>query len=391
MIEIKCLYDNLVDPKSLKDHPKNRNKHGQDQIERLAKLYSYHGVRHPIIVSKLSGLIVAGHGRKLAGIRAGINKFPVVYQEFKDADAEYAFVQSDNAIALWADLDFSGINLDIENLGPDFDIDMLGIKGFVIEPADKYKDEEDSLPEVAESISKLGDIYQLGEHRLLCGDSTDKAMVERIMNGEKADMVFTDPPYGMGVVKADSNIGGNHLGKCVVYRPIIGDDKPYDPTHLMNMAELQIIFGANHFSDKLPCSPHWIVWHKEMPEGTDFSGAELAWTNIDKKAVKVFKFTWAGMTRQGDRKGELTKRVHPTQKPVGLFVDILNHYDPKSVIDVFGGSGSTLIACEKTNRKCFMMELDPHYIDVIVTRWCKYTGKTDIKRNGETMSWTINT
>lgn len=132
-----CKYDELVDPKSLKDNPKNRNKHGSDQIERLAKLYEYHGVRHPIIVSQRSGFIVAGHGRKLAAIRAGVDQMPVVYQNFDSDEAEYAFIQSDNAIALWSELDLSGINSDLPDLGPDFDLDVLGIKDFVLEPADK--------------------------------------------------------------------------------------------------------------------------------------------------------------------------------------------------------------------------------------------------------------
>lgn len=132
---IFCKYDKLINPNELKNHPKNRNKHGQDQIERLAKLYEFHGVRHPIIVSKRSGFIVAGHGRKLAAIRAGIKEMPVVYQDFESDDKEYAFLVSDNAIALWADLDLSGINEDLKDLGP-FDIDMLGLNNFAVEPAD---------------------------------------------------------------------------------------------------------------------------------------------------------------------------------------------------------------------------------------------------------------
>lgn len=130
---IHCKYDELTDPNKLKNHPKNRNKHGQDQIERLAEIYKYQGIRHPIIVSKKTGLIVAGHGRKLAAIRAGIKEFPVVYQDFESDEQEYAFIQSDNAIALWADLDLSLINNDIQDLGPDFDIDLLAIKNFVLD------------------------------------------------------------------------------------------------------------------------------------------------------------------------------------------------------------------------------------------------------------------
>lgn len=145
MIKTHCKYDQLIDPQSLKNHPKNRNKHGQDQIERLAELYEYQGIRHPIVVSKLSGFIVAGHGRKLAAIRAGIKEMPVVYQDFESSEQEYAFIQSDNAVALWAELDLSGINEDIADLGPDFNVDMLGIFNFTIDMAEKdFNPDDDS-------------------------------------------------------------------------------------------------------------------------------------------------------------------------------------------------------------------------------------------------------
>ena len=148
-VKIMCLYDALIDPIELKDNPKNRNKHGQDQIERLADIYKYQGIRHPIIVSRLSGFIVAGHGRKLAAIRAGVAEMPVVFQEFESAEQEYAFIQSDNAIALWADLDLSGINSDMEFFGPDFNIDMLGIHNFTLDLAEKLFDPslDDDEPE----------------------------------------------------------------------------------------------------------------------------------------------------------------------------------------------------------------------------------------------------
>lgn len=142
-MKIHCKHDELIDPKSLKNHPKNRNKHGQDQIDRLAELYKYHGIRHPIIVSNLSKCIVAGHGRKLAAIRAGIDEMPVVYQDFDSTEAEYAFIQADNAIALWAELDLAGINADIGDLGPDFDINMLGIQDFTLDPDFEPGDEAD--------------------------------------------------------------------------------------------------------------------------------------------------------------------------------------------------------------------------------------------------------
>jgi len=129
-IKIYCKYDELLDPKKLLNHDKNRNRHGQDQIERLADLYNFHGIRHPIIVSRLSGMIVSGHCRKLSAIRCGIKLFPVVYQDFESAEAEYAFLQSDNAVALWAELDIKAIELDIKGFEDDFNIDMLGIQNF---------------------------------------------------------------------------------------------------------------------------------------------------------------------------------------------------------------------------------------------------------------------
>lgn len=141
-IKIHCKHDGLIDPAALMNHPKNRNKHGQDQIERLAELYKYHGIRHPIIVSNRTKCIVAGHGRKLAAILAGIKKYPVVYQDFKNDEAEYAFLQADNAIATWSELDMSAINNDVADLGPDFNVDMLGIFNFTIDMSEKSKDEE---------------------------------------------------------------------------------------------------------------------------------------------------------------------------------------------------------------------------------------------------------
>ena len=160
-IQIHTKYDELVNPNKLKNHPKNRNKHGQDQIDRLAELYKYHGIRHPIIVSNLSGFIVAGHGRKLASIRAGIKEFPVVYQDFKSIEAEYAFLVSDNAISDWSELDMSGINADVGDLGPDFNIDMLGIHNFALDIADKEFDPSDSDDE--SSDKKLKTCRHCGE------------------------------------------------------------------------------------------------------------------------------------------------------------------------------------------------------------------------------------
>jgi hypothetical protein len=168
-IKIHCKYDELIDPKKLKDHPKNRNKHGSDQIERLADMYKYQGIRHPIVVSIPSGFIVAGHGRKLAAIRAGIKEFPVVFQDFESSEQEYAFIQSDNAIALWADLDLAGINSDLPNLGPDFDISMLGINNFTLDPVNFEPGTEEEQGKLDEKqltkCPNCGDIFDHAKNK----------------------------------------------------------------------------------------------------------------------------------------------------------------------------------------------------------------------------------
>jgi DNA modification methylase len=276
---------------------------------------------------------------------------------------------------------------------------MLGIKDFVLEPAEKYDEtKEDDVPEKPEAICKLGQIWKLGDHRLMCGDSTNIEDVEKLMDGQKADMVFTDPPYGISIVNvgASSKTGfvgakkaPSQLAKAREYRPVAGDDEPFDPSLTLGLdAKTVILWGANHYASKLPDRPQWLIWDKKLESGSldhnNFSDCELAWTNQTALSAKIYRHTWAGMLRKGERKEELKDRVHPTQKPVGLCVDVISDFskENESVLDLFGGSGSTLIACEKIKRKCSIMELDEHYCDVIITRWEEYTGKKAELLNG---------
>ncbi len=242
--------------------------------------------------------------------------------------------------------------------------------------------DEDSVPEVPdEPTSKLGDLYQLGNHRLLCGDSTDILQVEKLMNGEKADMVFTDPPYGINESAAKrGSRETNSLAKSNKHlKEFIDDSTQYaiDAFNLCQTLEIpvQVWFGANYYCHDLPQTNNWLVWDKRLEEKqTDNnSDAELAWIQDGRSSTRIFRHLWKGLIK-GSEHGE--RRVHPTQKPVALAEWCLLKYEAsKSCLDLFGGSGSTLIACEKTNRKCFMMELDPHYCDIIVARWEKFTGK----------------
>ena len=248
-----------------------------------------------------------------------------------------------------------------------------------------------------------GEVWQLGNHRLVCGDSTKPEDVEKLMHGAQADMVFTDPPYGINIVNRGNVgissktgfVGTNRLVKAKSYSVMKGDDKPFDPVFLLNLAPTILIFGANNFASKLPDNSHWIVWDKKAGIGADhnnFSDAELIWTNIPKKSVPIYRYLWSGLLRAGERELELKERVHPTQKPGGLIIAILNDYSNENeiVMDLFGGSGSTLIACEKLNRKCYMMELDPVYCSVIIERWEKVTGLKAKKQQSDVKGGAVN-
>jgi DNA modification methylase len=360
--------------------------HEPEQIDRLVKLIEYQGMRNPVIVQKGTNLIVAGHGRLMALKKMGAEKVPVIYQEFDSEAQLYAYMVSDNAIGkdTWATLDLGAINTEMLDLGPDFDIDMLGIKDFVIEPIEKFEPQadEDAAPEVVHPITRKGDLWILGKHRLLCGDSTMIDDVEKLMGDEKADMVFTDPPYGIGLDKA-----GQKLGKSQAYGAVLNDHNSEVAIDAFNLcASLGIdklfFWGANHYSEALPSSPCWLVWDKQGGKSVTYADCELCYTNL-KSPVRMFTHIWDGFRRDSE-KGQ--KRVHPTQKPVKLFEDIFAEYNlPQNVLDLFLGSGSTLIACEKTNRKCYGMELDEKYCDVIIKRWEQYTGrKATLESTGQT-------
>lgn len=392
--KIHCLYDDLVHPQSLKDYPKNRNKHPQDQLVRLAKIIEYNGWRWPIKVSKRSGFITSGHGRKWSAISQGWEKVPVVYQDYESEDHEYADVQADNAIASWAELDLAGINMDLQDLGPDFDIDLLGIKDFVLEPAEKFEGltDEDSVPENAETRVKLGDVWKLGNHRLMCGDSTKIDDVEKLMGGEKADMLFTDPPYGVdysgGIQFTDNGIKKNNRRKLEndhstsIYKevseviPIVVDGPCYI---WFAFSKAKDTIDAIDAIDAIGEIHALLIWNK-----TNATYGALNACYKQRHEPCIFLKThgstlrWSGPTNEctvWDLKRDSVNDLHPTQKPVALAERAINNHDAKTVLDLFGGSGSTLIACEKTGRKCFMMELDPHYCDVIVKRWEDFTGK----------------
>lgn len=405
-----------ISVKLLKPYDKNTKLHSKEQIDKIAKSIETFGFRFPVLINNLNEkLIIAGHGRKLAAEQLGMSEIPVVTAEDLTPEQIRLLRIADNKVTE-SEWDFNLLKLefeDFEKLGLDLDLTGFGfdeIAGIMQDGREEAKeddfDTEQALKEPKYKIER-GEVWQLGEHRLMCGDSTIKEDVNNLIEKNKIDLILTDPPYGIGIVKSngkigfgDGRLGFNNSNKSNIgtmppppiepnrafvpigiHKEIIGDDKPFNPEPLLIYGKNQIIFGGNYFCNKLPESSCWIIWDKRIDiPSNNFADCEIAWTSFERPS-RIFRHLWSGLIREGERNEEMIKRVHPTQKPVGLFKQILNEYSKENeiIMDLYGGSGSTLIACEQLNHKCYMMEIDPVYCSVIIERWEALTNKKAVK------------
>jgi len=288
-------------------------------------------------------------------------------------------------LALNAGWDNEMLTIELKDLLADgFALDILGFDpkelSALLEPeVVEGLTDEDAVPDVPdEPQTKLGDIYQLGNHRLMCGDSTMINDVEKLVDNAKIDLCYTDPPYGINEKGDRSKRGGLTQGnKLQDFKDDTIDYavEAYQIVEGVLQIPRQVWWGANYYCHALPQSNNWFVWDKRVEEKQKDtqSDCELAWVKSKWSSVRIFRHLWKGLIK-GSEHGQ--KRVHPTQKPVALAEWSFDYFkEVKSVLDLFGGSGSTLIACEKTNRTCYIMEFEPHYCDVIVKRWEDFTGK----------------
>jgi len=254
--------------------------------------------------------------------------------------------------------------LDIPNFEPIKELEAV---------EDDYQEPEQMQVDVV-----LGDLIEIGEHRLLCGDSTDSDCVAKLMNGHKADICICDPPYGINVVENNSRM------KQLGWEQYENDDNNEVAVDAFNLAtticDKLVFWGANHYASELPNVGGWLVWDKQDgKDTTTYSMGELAWTNVLNN-VQIFKHIWDGF-RKDSEKGE--KRLHPSQKPVKLHEWVLGKIDSaKLMIDLFCGSGSTMVAAHQLKRKCYGMELDPKYCQVIIDRMQKLDSSLVVKING---------
>lgn len=249
-----------------------------------------------------------------------------------------------------------------------------------LEDADDLDGADDTPPPPADPVTKPGDVWILGPHRLMCGDSTNPDDLAKLVDDRQPTLIYTDPPYGIKAVPKDGGVSRTNLAVAPAYAPVAGDDNTDVAADAFRLLTAEypearhIWWGGNHFasSANLPDSSCWLIWDKENG-GNDFADAELAWTN-HKGAVRLLRHMWNGMLRASER----DKRVHPTQKPVALAEWAFSVVDPEhtreDVLDVFGGSGSTLLACHTTGRTGLIMEMEPAYNDVICRRYQQASG-----------------
>lgn len=368
-------------------YQRNQKKHDKKQVDNVAQSIKEYGYVQPIVIDKDNNIII-GHCRVLASKKLKLETVPCVKLENLTPEEVNRLRLLDNKLNE-SDWDMELLTEDIPLLDfAEYDIDW-GIK-IDEEQVEVVEDDfSTELPE--EPKAKLGDIYKLGNHRLMCGDSTSITDVEKLIDNNHMHLFLSDPPYGVDIVKNNKvggsketsfgHVGGGKLVEVNAYIPIKGDDTTETAQQNYNIVsqitDNQIIFGGNYFTDFLPPKSCWVVWDKENTG--NFADVELAWTSFNKSA-KLYKWLWNGMSRKGERKTEGKTRVHPTQKPVGMIGEILKDFskENENILDCFGGSGSTLIACEQLNRNCYMIEYEPHYVDVIIARWEKFTGKKAI-------------
>ena len=380
---------------SLIEYARNPRKNDH-AVDRVAAAIREFGFRVPIL-AKSDKTIVDGHLRLKAAKKLGLEEVPVLLCDDMTDIQVRAFRLSVNRVSEFADWDDEMLRVELDALGVDgFDLELTGfsldeIADLQIEEVPEGLTDEDAVPEAPyEPVTVEGDVWVLGNHRLMCGDSTSIDAVDRLMNGLKPNVVFTDPPYGISIVSENGSVGGGTTGK---YREVIGDGDTNVAADAFRLCEglgiPEIFFwGANHYSSVLPNSSCWVVWDKQGGKSVTFADCELCYTNL-KKPVRMFTHIWDGFRRDSEN-GEM--RVHPTQKPVKLFTDIWEKFNTGQVVmDLFLGSGSTLIACEVSDRVCYGMELDPKYCDVIINRWQQYTGKEAVlESTGETFNSKIS-
>ena len=383
----------LAEISTIKPYENNPRKLSEQAIQKVAMSLKEYGFRQPIVVDK-NMVIVAGHTRYRASKKLGLKQVPISVIDNLSEEQINAYRIADNRTAEESEWDNELLKMEIKDLeAKDFKLDLLGfndeqLNNILFEEKQGLTD-EDEVPETPEEpISKLGDIWKLGNHRVMCGNSVDYEDVHKLMNNKIADLVNTDPPYGV-------NYQSNMRTKSDKFDVIKNDDKILDITPMIDKFSKGWVFIWTTWKviDKwidntksFGFPTNMVVWHKGGGGIGDLKKTFLT----DYEMALVFN---RGAELCGKRIGSVwslqkdkaIKYKHPTQKPVELSVEAIDKTtNPKSIVmDLFLGSGSSLIACEKMDRICYGMEIDPKYCDVIIKRWENFTGKKAELENGQ--------
>ena len=384
MKQYKQVYRSVDD---LIPYVNNSRTHSDAQITQVASSIKEFGFTNPILIDEDNG-VIAGHGRLLASQKLKLDEVPCIVLDGLSEAQRKAYVIADNQLALNSGWDLDKLQLEVEQLTElDFDINLLGFDDDFLdglleeEPADGLTD-ENSVPEPTETPkTKLGDVWLLGNHRLMCGDSADINSIDLLMDKYKANAIITDPPYGIGIdgQKESKSKNPKHNRKH-------HDQKDWDSqrpdegifNYIISLNIPTVIWSGNYFADLLPATRGWLYWDKGQ-NGLTMSDGELAWTTENKPLRSTIV-----------NRSALKGSIHPTQKPVSVInfsIEYLKIPELGIVVDLFGGSGTTIISSEKKNVKCFTMELDESYCDGIIKRWQEFTGKDAVlESTGETYS-----
>jgi DNA modification methylase len=367
-VKISQVKANPKNPRIIKDHKfKKLVQSIKDFPEMLEK--------RPIVVDE-NMIVLGGNMRLKACLEAGLKEVWIDVANWTEEQKQEFIIKDNVGFGEW----------DWELLANEWEPDLLDKWGldlpdmFEEEPEaeeDDYQEPDDLKVDVVR-----GDLIEIGHHRLLCGDSTSSDDLEKLMNGQKADMVFTDPPYGMSL---NTNYQDIHKGASTGknFDKIINDDKEFDPSCIFVLdAKEYFLWGADYYKHFLPKGGSWHIWDKTVGRfngriGNEF---EMCWSFNSHKR-EIVSIEWVGYN--GISKEDTKKRVHPTQKPIELCIHFIKDYSKTNVIDLFLGSGTTMVAAQQLNRVCYGMELDPKYCQVIIDRMTKLDPTLEIKINGQ--------
>src|SRR5574344_151552 len=392
----------------LKPYKNNAKLHPEWQIEQIIKSIEQFGFNDPIAVWGEDNIIVEGHGRLEAVKKLGYTEVECIRLDHLTEEERKAYTLAHNKTTMNSDFDFDLLKLELDDI-KGIDMSDFGFELDLDEDDEEVVEDDFEVVLPEEPKSKLGDIYQLGNHRLMCGDSTSIDDVEKLMNGVKADMVFTDPPYGININNTNGKIIGdgdlNVFNKCL---------KTIEMFSKLN-AHLYIYFGVQFISEcvselkKYFKQTNILVQHithenKPSPSGYFKNNYEMCYFSnregkdfnyglydVSETTLEDKRYNGDGKLKSYKALSEIKstehnlKAVHPTQKTIEICSFYINISSNKNdlILDLFGGSGSTLIACEQLNRKCYMMELDCKYIQVIIERYIAFTGNKVYRLNDD--------